>query len=88
MKLVIELLIFLYCTVEAQTEPRSIVVAYLAIQVGHSKYSWPFMQPGSFSKGIAQWKNLFQLFVERGPALCESTDCETYADLLNKNNWN
>lgn len=54
MKLVIELLMFLNCTVEAQTEPRSIVVAYLAIQVGHSKYSWPFMQPGSFSKGIAQ----------------------------------
>ena len=54
MKLVIELLMFSYCTVEAQTEPRSIVVAYLAIQVGHSKYSWPFMQPGSFSKGISQ----------------------------------
>ena len=54
MKLVIELLMFLYCTVEAQTEPRSIVVAYLAIQVGQSKYSWPFMQPGSFSKGIAK----------------------------------
>ena len=58
MKLVIELLMFLYCTVEAQTEPRSIVVAYLAIQVGHSKYGWPFIQAGSLSKGIAQWKNL------------------------------
>jgi len=37
MKLVIDLVMLLYCTVEAQTEPRSIVVAYLAIQVGHSK---------------------------------------------------
>ena len=59
-------------------------MAYLAIQVGHSKYMWPFMQPGSFSKGIAERKNLSQLFVERGPALCESTDYETYADLLNR----
>ena len=54
MKLVIDLLTLLYCTVKVQTEARSIVVSYLAIQLGHSKYSWSFMQPGSFSKGIAQ----------------------------------
>lgn len=54
MKLVIDLLMLLYCTVKVQTEPGSIVVAYLAIQLGHSKCSWPFMQPGSFSKGIAE----------------------------------